>query len=88
MDQVFIDKLKAVGLDTDKGVDVKPLDANTGEVEVETSQGTIRYTLKPLRELYGSGYGGPSVTRRTSGTSCCLRPLKRRLPTTTAASAI
>lgn len=62
MDKTLVDMLKTAGLDPDKGIPVTPIDPMTGEVEIKTPQGPIRYTLKPLRESYGPGYGGPSVT--------------------------
>lgn len=61
MDQELVDRIVAAGGDIGKGVPMELLDTETGEFEIPTPSGPFRYILKPLQDLYGKGYGGPSV---------------------------
>lgn len=64
MDQALKDMVAA-----DRGPDASRveteyrfIDLDSGEIEIDLASGPIRYTLKPLRDLYGQGQGGPTVS--------------------------
>jgi hypothetical protein len=60
MDQALLDIMNAgmpadAGEDAEQAGNIRVIDPQTGEVEVETPHGVKRYILKPVADLFGAG---------------------------------
>ncbi|MCY3018761.1 MAG: hypothetical protein NTW87_07000 [Planctomycetota bacterium] len=69
MDQAFVDLFKAEGVlrpsrDGNSETVFRFVNEETGEIEVEATGEAKRYTLKPLADLFGKGYGESSIDWR------------------------
>ena len=63
MDQALVDLLGSVPRTDESEIRFHSgaPDSDEIQIEIEGPAGPTRYALKPLRELYGKGQGGPSV---------------------------